>query len=77
MRLGQRFIQTRAFFEVGVIELFVASQGVGRFAAVRTQSIDFVSDFGRAADRECCAAFRHAGSLDHVRVDAIRQGSES
>jgi hypothetical protein len=67
----------RAFFEVGVIEFFLASEGVGCFAAVGAQSIDFVSYLGRAADRECSVAFRHAGSLAQGGFRAIRQGSES
>ncbi len=60
MRFGQRIIEARTLFQLRFIERLAANQGLGGFRAVFPQTINFISQPRRAANRKrrvtlCCS----------------------
>jgi hypothetical protein len=79
MRMGQRIIQARAFFNLPLIRIFAAEQEVGSLAAFRAHAINFKSNSGSSANGQPRVMFgrSHPVIIDYSPANAIQTDCDS
>jgi hypothetical protein len=79
LSFSQSIIQQGAFFQLGIIAPGVVCQCAGRLAAIGAQAVEFVSNPGRASDRQGSMTFAwsHATKMTDLRQGAIEKESLS
>jgi len=63
LSMSDSIIEVGAFFQFSLVECVFAQEKIGGFAAAATQGVKFVSDPGRAADRECGMMFSRSHAV--------------